>query len=189
MPQGLRYNHFLIFCLQHQMNAVVKIRMWLYLSPWTKICFFISLNLKTSWGWAVPYLAQLKLTHLKLAMNKLGLLSQPAVGGEGGEGCYSVLSQAREDFLVGTNFWSKDLISYYEQKVFWTWVVDMSCEQELWEIVVNNTSLAVKGALSHRLQRRTACKIQNGCQGAPKWPTGSGNVSTPRFLGVLSIFG
>ena len=26
----------------------------------------------------------------------------------------------------------------------------------------NNTSLAAPGALAHRLQRRTACKIQNG---------------------------
>ena len=51
-----------------------------------------------------------------------------------------------------------------------------------------NTSLAAKGALAHRLHRRTACKIQNGRQGAPKWRTGSGKVSTPRFLGVLSNF-
>ena len=51
-----------------------------------------------------------------------------------------------------------------------------------------NTSLAAKGALAHRLQRRIACKIQNGRQGAPKWPTGSGKVSTPRFLGILSNF-
>ena len=29
-----------------------------------------------------------------------------------------------------------------------------------------------EGALAHRLQRRTAYKIQNGRQGAPKWPTG-----------------
>merc|ERR1712012_1406136 len=47
-----------------------------------------------------------------------------------------------------------------------------------------NTSLAAKGALANRLQRRTACKIQNGRQGAPKWQRGSGKVSTPRFLGV-----
>ena len=53
---------------------------------------------------------------------------------------------------------------------------------------IKNTSLAAKGALAHRLQRRTACKIQNGRQGAPKWRTGSGKVSTPRFLGVLSNF-
>ena len=26
-----------------------------------------------------------------------------------------------------------------------------------------------------------ACKIQNGRQGAPKWPMGSGKVSTPSF--------
>ena len=51
-----------------------------------------------------------------------------------------------------------------------------------------NTSLAAKGALANRLQRRTTCKIQNGRQGAPKWQRGSGKVSTPRFLGVLSNF-
>ena len=33
---------------------------------------------------------------------------------------------------------------------------------------VSNTSLAAKGALANRLQRRTARKIQNGRQGAPK---------------------
>ena len=43
-------------------------------------------------------------------------------------------------------------------------------------------------ATPHRLQCRTACKIQNGHQGAPKWPMGSGKVSTPRFLGILSNF-
>ena len=32
----------------------------------------------------------------------------------------------------------------------------------------------------------TPAKIHNGCKGAPKW--GSGKVSTPRFLGVLSNF-
>ena len=37
-----------------------------------------------------------------------------------------------------------------------------------------NTSLAAPGALAHRLQRRTACKIQNGRQGSPKWPMGDG---------------
>ena len=51
-----------------------------------------------------------------------------------------------------------------------------------------NTILAAKGALANRLQRRTACKIQNGRQGAPKWWTGSGKVCTPWFLGVLSNF-
>ena len=47
----------------------------------------------------------------------------------------------------------------------------------------SNTSLAAKGALAYRLRRRTACKIQNDCQGAPKWQTGSGKVSTLRFFG------
>ena len=51
-----------------------------------------------------------------------------------------------------------------------------------------NTSLAAKGALAHRLQRRTAFKIQNGRLEAPKWPTESAKVSTLRFLGILSNF-
>ena len=55
-------------------------------------------------------------------------------------------------------------------------------------ILLSHTSLAAKGALANHLQRRTACKFQNGRQGAPKWQRGSGKVSTPRFLGVLSNF-
>ena len=51
-----------------------------------------------------------------------------------------------------------------------------------------NTSLAAPGALAHRLQRRTACKTQNGHQGAPKWPTGSEKGSNPRFLGAVVNF-
>merc|ERR1712030_305998 len=51
-----------------------------------------------------------------------------------------------------------------------------------------NTSLAAPGALAHRLQRRTACTIQNGRQGPPKWPTGSGKGSNPRLLAILSNF-
>ena len=47
-----------------------------------------------------------------------------------------------------------------------------------------NTSLAAKGDLAHRLQCHHLCKIQNGCQGAPKWLTESGEGSTPRFLGA-----
>ena len=58
-----------------------------------------------------------------------------------------------------------------------------------------NTRLSAPGALAHRLQCRTACKtqnavqywvhyckIQNGCQGAPKWPTGSGKGSNSGLL-------
>ena len=75
-------------------------------------------------------------------------------------------------------------------------------------------SLLVPGALTHRLQNLTACliqnglwgleigqillnkffdsiipsmrssKIQNGRQGAQKWPTGSGKVYTPWLLGA-----
>ena len=66
------------------------------------------------------------------------------------------------------------------------WNTMFDREQILMETTLDNTSLAAKGALAHRLQRRTACKIQNGRQGAPKWTTGSGKVS--RFLGVLSNF-
>ena len=51
-----------------------------------------------------------------------------------------------------------------------------------------NTSLAAPGSLAHRLQRRTACKIQNGHQGAPKWPTGSGKGCRPRLLGATNKF-
>ena len=54
--------------------------------------------------------------------------------------------------------------------------------------IKKNTSLAAKGALANRLQRRTACKIQNGRQGAPKCRTRSGKVSIPSFWGVLSNF-
>ena len=31
-------------------------------------------------------------------------------------------------------------------------------------------------------------KIQNGCQGGPKWPTGYGPGSNPRFLGASVNF-
>ena len=58
----------------------------------------------------------------------------------------------------------------------------------MFEENVGKNSVAAPGALAYRLQRRTACKIQNGRQGAPKWQTGSGNVTTPRFWGVLSTF-
>ena len=51
-----------------------------------------------------------------------------------------------------------------------------------------NTCLAAPGALAHRLQRRTACKIQNGRQGAPKWATGTGKGSIPRLLALSSNF-
>ena len=36
--------------------------------------------------------------------------------------------------------------------------------------MVFNASLSAPGVLAHSLQRRTACNIQNGRQGAPKWP-------------------
>ena len=45
-----------------------------------------------------------------------------------------------------------------------------------------NTSLVAPGALPHRLQCCTAFKIQNWCQGAPKWPKGSGKESNSRLL-------
>ena len=73
------------------------------------------------------------------------------------------------------------------QWLFAQWKL-MNLEDDLKKEKDPNTSLAAKGALAHLLQRRTACKIQNGRQGAPKWPPGSGKVSNPRFLGILSNF-
>ena len=34
----------------------------------------------------------------------------------------------------------------------------------------------------------TTSKIQNGCLGAPKWPTGSGKGSIPRFWAASAYF-
>ena len=65
---------------------------------------------------------------------------------------------------------------------------DMVKKESILVKLIPNTSVAGKGALAHRLQHRTACKIENGRQGAPKWPTGSGKVSTPRFLGASVNF-
>ena len=50
------------------------------------------------------------------------------------------------------------------------------------KIKIKYTSLAAKGALAHR---RTACKIQNGHQGAPKWPT---KVAVAKILGAPANF-
>ena len=61
----------------------------------------------------------------------------------------------------------------------------------LWMDYMNfimNTNLAAPGALAHRLQRRTACKIQNGRQGPPIWPTGSGKGFNPRSLATPNHF-
>ena len=52
----------------------------------------------------------------------------------------------------------------------------------------DNTSLAAKGALAQRLQRRTACKTQHGHQGAPKWPTGLERGLTLDFWVLPSTF-
>ena len=46
---------------------------------------------------------------------------------------------------------------------------------------MENTSLAAPGALAY-------CKIQNGCQGAPKWSTGLGKGSNPRLLAAVKHF-
>ena len=43
--------------------------------------------------------------------------------------------------------------------------------------------MAAKGAPALRILRRTTCIIQNGRQGASKWPTGSGKVSITKFFG------
>ena len=53
------------------------------------------------------------------------------------------------------------------QKIF-----NFGAEKTKSMVFKENTSLAAKGALANRLQCRTACKIQNGRQGAPKWQGG-----------------
>ena len=45
-----------------------------------------------------------------------------------------------------------------------------------------NTSLVVKGALAHRLQRRTACKIQNGRERPQNGGRGSKQLSLNKFF-------
>ena len=72
-------------------------------------------------------------------------------------------------------------------RLIWPFLMKMAKWCWICKILKNmkNTSLAGKGALTHR---RTACKIQNGRQRAPKWPTGSGKVPTPRFLGPPANF-
>ena len=44
-------------------------------------------------------------------------------------------------------------------------------------VSIQNTSLVAPGEFVHRLQHRTACKIQNGRQGAPKWLPGGANMA------------
>ena len=63
------------------------------------------------------------------------------------------------------------------------WNCDNSKTIIVWGFILN-TSLAALGPLAHRLHCRTACSIQNGQQGAPKWPTGSEEGSIPRLLGA-----
>ena len=52
-------------------------------------------------------------------------------------------------------------------------------------ISVTKGKIPVQWRRGHSL---TACIIQNGRQGAPKWPRGSGKVSTPLFLGTPVYF-
>ena len=70
-----------------------------------------------------------------------------------------------------------------------------ACSRELlsWKNEINETFIqqclddyqpSGAGTLAHRLQHRTACKIQNGHKGASKWITGSEKVSTTMFLGA-----
>ena len=53
---------------------------------------------------------------------------------------------------------------------------------------LQNTSLAAPGALAHRLQRRNACKIQNGRQGPPNWRTRSGKGFILGYWALLTTF-
>ena len=51
-----------------------------------------------------------------------------------------------------------------------------------------NTSLAAPGALAHRLQRRTACNIQNGHQGAQNDRRGLERVPILGYWALPSTF-
>ena len=62
--------------------------------------------------------------------------------------------------------------------------------EEVWTMQCEDIAVQQE-ALAHRLyhlQHLTACKIQNGHQGAPKFQRRSKKVSTPRFLGILINF-
>ena len=52
--------------------------------------------------------------------------------------------------------------------------------------------ISAEGHLGHSFTAcnttHTNCRFQKGCQGAPKWPTGSGKGSTPSLLGNLINF-
>ena len=67
-----------------------------------------------------------------------------------------------------TNSWGETKLAF-SQKCVWGEGGD----------TLQNTSLAAPWSLTHRLQRRTDWKIQNGRQGGQKWPTESGKGSTP----------
>ena len=62
------------------------------------------------------------------------------------------------------------------------------------QLTHGNTKLAATGALTHLcnatlLQHRTDCKIQNSCQGAPKWPrrSGKGLLTTQSHFCYISF--
>ena len=54
---------------------------------------------------------------------------------------------------------------------------------------IKNTSLAAKGALANRLQRRTACKIQNSRQGPQNGRGGLERCLPLGFWAFPSTFG
>ena len=67
----------------------------------------------------------------------------------------------------------KNLGPYLKNSERWWDLKKFSLQDFVFENCHNllNTSLAVLGALTHRLQRRTACKIQNGRRGLEMRPT------------------
>ena len=82
-------------------------------------------------------------------------------------------------FLSGSVHKEAIKLTHHDKcKQVWVYKCIFFCER------LQNTSLAAPEALAHRLQCRTACKIQNGRHG----PMGSGRVSIPRFLGILNKF-
>ena len=122
--------------------------------------------------------------------------------------CYLWSYQARhrsQDQTAGKQDYNKTrLISIVPKPIYVVWyrLFGLGCLG--WSIrnqpkIIENTSLAAKGAIAHRLQRRTACNVAppatphpllnpKWTPGAPKWPWGSGNVSILKFLGAPANF-
>ena len=71
--------------------------------------------------------------------------------------------------------------------MLWTWPFRLDGPQYVRKLL-KNTRLAVPGALAHACNASPPAKCKNGPQGVPKWPTGSGKVSTHRSTFAKYVF-